>query len=281
MTDNAIPAHDWAGAMGDRWLAHLDRFESMIEPAGRALLSRASYVPGERVVDIGCGGGWTTRQIARAVGGSGLAVGLDIAPVLVAAAARRADEEGIGNIRFEQGDAARAMPPEAPFDRLFSRFGVMFFAEPPAAFANLHRMLRPDGRLDIAVWASAAENPWTGSIMGLVGQHVALPAPEPRAPGPFALGDLDYLRELLGGAGFRDVGIEAWTGELYIGGRGTDPEGAARFVLEGMQVGDLLRAGGEAVLSRAEAGLAALFRGHQDAVGVHMTGKAWLVSALA
>src|SRR3546814_21197231 len=108
----------------------------MIEPIGEALLARAAYAAGERVVDIGCGGGWTTRRIAAAVGNTGLALGLDLSPDLEAAASERARRTGLANIRFVQGAAALARPEDAPFDRLFSRSCTMFFPPLSRAFPN-------------------------------------------------------------------------------------------------------------------------------------------------
>lgn len=276
-----LAAHDWAGQAGTRWLAQLDRFESMIAPIGEALLAQTAYAAGEKVVDIGCGGGWTTRQIAAAVGNTGFALGLDISADLVATASDRATRAGIVNIRFEQGDAATAMPKEAPFDRLFSRFGSMFFPQPYPAFANLRRMLRDDGRLDIAVWAPVAENPWQRSIMAIINEHIDLPTPQPRAPGPFALGEQEYVIDLLQNAGFSDVKFDAWTGEQRIGGPGSDPESAARFVLDGMHVGDLVRPSGEDIRSAIQRSLVQLFERNRDADGVRMGAKAWLVNAVA
>ena len=274
-----LAAHDWAGAAGARWLAQLDRFESMIEPIGKALLAQAAYAAGERVVDVGCGGGWTTRQIAAAISDTGFALGLDISPVLVAAAGERAARAGLSNVRFEQGDAATAMPNEAPFDRLFSRFGSMFFSDPYPAFANLRRMLRDGGRLDIAVWAPVADNPWQRSVMSVIGEHIDLPAPQPRAPGPFALGEQDYVVDLLQSAGFTDVEFDAWTGDQRIGGPGSDPESAARFVLNGMHIGDLVRPKGEEIRAAIHEGLVELFERNRDGDGVRMGAKAWLISA--
>lgn len=275
------PAHDWAGQAGVRWLSQLDRFEAMIEPIGKALLARAGHTVGETVVDVGCGGGWTTREIAAAVGEPGFALGLDISPDLVRVASDRARRAGLANIRFEQGDAATVMPASAPFDRLFSRFGVMFFAQPYAAFANLRRMLREGGRLDIAVWASIRDNPWQRDVMAEIRRHVDLPTPEPRAPGPFALGEQDYLTDLLQEAGFRDIGFDAWTGEQRVGGLGSDPESAARFVLDGMHFGDLVRACGDEAQASVLTSLVELFERNRDAEGVRMGAKAWLVSARA
>jgi ubiquinone/menaquinone biosynthesis C-methylase UbiE len=151
-----LKGEDWGGEMGDRWLANLDRFESMIAPIGAALLDRAAYQPGERVLDVGSGGGATTRAIAAAVAPGGEAIGLDIAPGLVAEAQRRADAEATAKARFVCADAATASLAQAPFDRLFSRFGSMFFEDPIPAFANLHAMLKPGARIDLAVWGATA-----------------------------------------------------------------------------------------------------------------------------
>lgn len=276
-----LAAHDWADQAGKRWLAQLDRFESMIEPIGKVLLNQAAYSASETVVDVGCGGGWTTRQIASAVGNTGFALGLDISPDLVTVARERAQRAGLANIRFEQGDASAAMPAEAPFDRLFSRFGTMFFAEPYPAFANLRRMLRDGGRLDIAVWAPIDENPWQRSVMGIIKEHIDLPTPQPRAPGPFALGEQDYVVDLLQSAGFSEIGFNAWTGDQRVGGPGSDPLSAARFVLDGMHIGDLVRPSGAAVREAIEQHLVELFGRHRDKDGVRMEAKAWLVSARA
>lgn len=276
-----LAAHDWASEAGKRWLAQLDRFESMIEPIGNALLDRAAYAAGETVIDIGCGGGWTTRRIAGQVGNGGFALGLDISPDLVATASERAREAGLANIRFEQADAATAMPREAPFDRLFSRFGSMFFPQPYPAFTNLHRMLRPGGRIDIAVWAPIADNPWQRDVMMVIRKHIDLPPPQPRAPGPFALGERDYVTDLLQRAGFSEIGFEAWAGDQRVGGDGSDPESAARFVLEGMQIGDIVQASDPGVRAAVRRDLVELFARNRDEDGVRMGSKAWLVSARA
>lgn len=276
-----LAADDWAGDAGARWLSQLDRFESMIVPVGDALLAQAAFAPGERVVDVGCGGGWTTRRIAKAVGPGGLALGVDISRDLVSEATARAAAEGLENIRFLARDAATTMPSEAPFDHLFSRFGCMFFPEPYAAFANLRRMLRDGARLDIAVWAPAFENDWTRRIMAVVGEHFDLSAPTPRAPGPFALGEIDYLNDLLERAGFEGMTVEAWEGDQAIGGVGADPEGAAHFVLGAMHIGDLVRDRSPEVRAAVEAGLVHLFEQHRGPDGVRMGAKAWLMTAAA
>jgi SAM-dependent methyltransferase len=270
---------DWSGEMGDRWLKYLDRFEGMIAPVGRALMTHAGFRAGERVVDIGCGAGETSLDIARQVGAGGAVLGIDISPLLVAAAERRARAAGLGNVQFKSADSA-AVPRDAPpFDRLFSRFGVMFFPDAPAAFAHLHEFVRAGGRADFGVWAPARENAWVAQMMGVVGDIVALPKPVPRAPGPFALDDPDYVRELLERAGFSSVRIETWRGDQPVGGPGATPEDAVSFVLDAMSFGKLLDEAGPDASKQVRARLAALFARHHGPAGVSMSGTAYFVTA--
>ena len=278
---DGLNAEDWAGEMGVRWLANLDRFESMIAPVGDALLARAGLRAGERVVDIGCGGGATSREIARRVQPGGTVVGVDISAALVAEAARRAASAGLSNATFVVADAAAALPPGAPFDRLVSRFGSMFFPNPAAAFQNLGRMLRAGARADFAVWAPARENAWVAGLMGVVGAHMEMPAPVPRAPGPFAFDDPEYFRAVLEGAGFRDLQFQRWAGQQLIGGAGADPADAARFVLNAMSFGALVQEQPPALRAAVEAELTALFAAHRTPAGIAMGANAWLVSASA
>ena len=277
----ALKGEDWAGEMGARWLASLDRFEGMIAPIGKALLARAAYQPGERVLDLGCGGGATTLAIAQAVGPDGAALGLDIAPMLIERAQARAAGAG-SSARFVCADAATVQLAEPPFDRLFSRFGSMFFEAPVPAFANLRGMLAPGARIDLAVWAHPRDNAWMMEMMGVVRAHVEVPPAVPRAPGPFAFEDLGYLEEVLTGAGF--IGMEAvpYQGDQPVGGPGATPEDATDFVLASMAAGRILAEQGEGVLAAARADLAAMFtRHHREGEGVMLGCKAWLVTARA
>ncbi len=277
----ALKGEDWAGEMGARWLASLDRFESMIAPIGAALLERSGYVPGERVLDLGCGGGATTLAIAKAVGPDGAALGLDVAPMLIARAKERAAAAG-STARFVCADAATASLAEAPFDRLFSRFGSMFFEAPVPAFTNLRAMLKPGARIDLAVWANPRDNLWMMEMMGVVRSHVEIPPAVPRAPGPFAFEDLGYLGEVLEGAGFAGMDVVAYEGLQAVGGPGSTPEEATDFVLAAMAVGKVLAEQGDAVREAARADLNAMFaRNYREGEGVMLRAKAWLVSAHA
>ena len=279
---DTIKGEDWAGEMGAKWLANLDRFEGMISPIGSVLLARANYQPGERVLDIGSGGGATTLEIAGAVAPDGEALGVDISPDLVAASSRRALDAGIGNARFLCANASTVTLDVARFDRLFSRFGSMFFDQPIPAFANLRTLLKSGARIDLAVWGPPRENLWMMEMMGVVRNHVEIPPAIPRAPGPFAFEDLEYLNEVLAGGGFSDVDVVAYEGVQPVGGPGATPEEAVNFILSSMTVGRALDDQGANVRQRATDELIALFtRHHVPEEGVMMGCKAWLVTASA
>ena len=154
-----------------------------------------------------------------------------------------------------------------------------FFPEPAAAFRNLAGLIHPGGRADFAVWAPAKDNPWVGSMMGILRDYLDLPKPEPHAPGPFALDDPNYFGSLLRETGFTSLEFALWQGSQPIGGAGSTPESACDFVLNSMNVGDLLAEQPATVRSAVEARLLALFRGQHTPRGVEMQALAWLVSA--
>jgi len=269
----------WADELGKKWLASLDAYESMIASVGAALMDRAAYGPGERVVDIGCGGGGTTLEIGARIGPQGAAVGLDISAALVEAATKRARAAGRTNVQFVEGDAASASLPGAPFDRVFSRFGIMFFAAPAAAFAHIGTMLRSGGRADFAVWGPPPENHWIAATTEIVARHIELPPRVPRAPGPFALCEPDYVRELLADAGFSRIAMDAWSGKVLAGGAKATPDIAAAFLLQSMSFVGALAEIDAKIRAAIAAELTERLAGYATPGGVAMDGKAWLVTA--
>ena len=202
-----------------------------------------------------------------------------VAQDTVARFKRRAHAAGAGNLSFRCVDAATASLEQRPFDRLFSRFGVMFFRDALGAFANLHRFVRPGGRADFSVWAPARENRWIAQTLAVIGEFVELPSPVPRSPGPFALDDPAYVRELLEGAGFSSVEFESWRGDQPLGGPGATPEGAVGFVLDSMSMGRMLDEAGAEARSKVRRKLLELYARHRTPNGILMSGAAYFVSA--
>lgn len=271
---------DWAGEQGNRWLANVDRLETMLAPIGEALLSQASFMPGERVIDIGCGGGSSTRSIAASVSPDGGVLGVDIAANLLDHA--EGQSCGSDNVRYQCADAAAMTLTGEPFDRLHSRFGSMFFDDPHSAFANLHSLLKPRARIDLAVWAHPRENPWMMEMIQVARKHIDVPPAEPRAPGPFAFEDLDYLGEILSAGGFSKMNAAPYHGQQAIVGADSTPEDATRFVLSSFGVGQIINQQADDIRAATTADMQAMFKRHfTPDKGVILGCKAWLVSAIA
>jgi SAM-dependent methyltransferase len=178
----------WDGDEGAFWAAHAERFDRSIAGFHSRFMEVAAITPADRVLDVGCGTGQTTRDAARAATG-GTAVGVDLSADMLRVARRLAAAEGITNAEFEQADAQIHPFPTAGFDRIISRTATMFFGDRSAGFANLARSMRPGGRLTLLVWQGLARNEWLREIAGALTLGRGLPAPPPDAPSPFALAD--------------------------------------------------------------------------------------------
>jgi len=272
---------DWQGAKGEGWAANAGHYETMLADIGAALLDHAGFAPGERVVEIGCGSGRFARRIAAAVAPSGTVLGLDISPALARLARQEAAEAGTGNLEILVADAQTVVPPGAPFDRLISRFGVMFFADPAAAMANLHAMLAPGGQLDFAVWAGIEGNPWSGTPMEVARTHLSLPPRDPHAPGPFAFSDETYLRTLLAGAGFQAVRFTPWQGKVRFGGPGVSAAEAAGLAIVGGTLAGPMQAASEETRVALLAELAARMQPYLTDAGALVPASVYLVTAAA
>lgn len=207
-TPNAAQIAYWNEGAGPTWAALQVQLDRQLGPLGRATEAALNPQTGERLLDVGCGCGETSLELARAVGPSGAVTGLDISRPMLEIARGRAAEAGLSTAEFLEADA-QTYPLEAgAYDGLFSRFGVMFFADPTAAFSNLRRALKPGGRLAFLCWRSPDQNPIMTLPMASVA-HLFPPAPppEPGAPGPFAFADPKRVEAILSGAGFRDIAI--------------------------------------------------------------------------
>lgn len=281
MSDVHAPStHDWNGDSGERWAANLARLDVMLEDFGHAAILAADAQPGEQVLDIGCGSGTSTFVLADKVGASGFVLGVDISGQLVELARAAAPDRG--PVEFRCADAATSSLPADRFDLLFSRFGVMFFDDPTAAFAHMRGALKPGGRLAFVCWRGAQDNDWVRLPMAAIRDIVQLVPADPHAPGPFAFGNRSRLAEILAAAGFTDIAIAPFDTSLSYG-RGETREAAIDDALDmAFQVGPLSRAiAGQSgdVRDRAAAAVRAAFAERPGETSVLIDGAAWIVTA--
>ena len=264
----------WNEEGGRRWVENIQRVERMIEPLSARLLRHAAPRTGERVLDVGCGGGVTSAAYAGAVGASGTVLGLDVSAVILAVARER--YAAVTTLSFALGDAA-TMPLEAgSFDLVSSRFGVMFFADPVAAFANLRVALKPGGRLAFICWRALDENPWMADCVRAA--FSVLPRPEPlppTAPGPFAFADPARLRDILEQSGYTDISIEPLDQLLDLG---SIDDAVAQMTRMG-PAASAFAAASVADQAAVVTAIRAALRPHQSGGSVRMVSGTWLVGA--
>jgi SAM-dependent methyltransferase len=210
--NNTDQIASWSGPQGQRWVEYQDAMDRALRPLGDAAMAVAKALRGERVLDVGCGCGDTTLALADRVGETGHVTGVDVSPPMLAHARQRAGARQ--NVTFEEADASTATGPHV--DLIYSRFGVMFFADPRAAFVHLASRLADDGRIAFACWRSPPENEWVKLLGEAISPHVAAePPPDPDAPGPFAFASRAKVEGILADAGLRDIRIEPLDAGLH------------------------------------------------------------------
>jgi SAM-dependent methyltransferase len=276
-TDNSEQIAEWNGVLGQRWVAMQKDIDRIVVPFGDGALKAAAPQSGERVIDIGCGCGDTSLEIARIVGATGEVLGIDVSQPMLEVARSRSALAHCANLAFRNGDASEVELP-SNIDLLFSRFGIMFFSQPTAAFSHLRKSLRAGGRCVFVCWRTPRDNAWAMTPLSAARKAMDItPAPaDPNAPGPFAFADEERLRTLLSGAGFSDIHIQRFDAALSLG---ETPRLAAENAVQIGPVSRLVREVGvehlPIILDAVERTLAPLAApgGH-----VSLNGSTWIVS---
>lgn len=273
---NVEMAAAWDGAEGDHWAENADRYEATASRYWQSLLRAVPIGRDEAILDIGCGTGRSTRDVAR-VASSGSVLGVDLSARMLERARATASADGLGNVRFEQGDAQVHPFPDAAFDLAISAFGAMFFADPVAAFANIARSLRLRGRLALLAWRELQRNEWVAAIRDALSLGRALPTPPVGAPGPFGLADRQHTERILTDAGFVDVGFDEVNEPIRFG---DDADDAFSFVATFGITRGLTQDLDDASRAAALDALHATLVEHESDDGVLFGGSAWLITAL-
>ncbi len=272
---NAAQVDYWNQAAGLTWARFQEQLDQQIAPLGLAALDALAASSGEQVIDIGCGAGQTTLALASRVGARGAVIGLDISTPLLEVARRRPRASDSSLIEFRQSDVQYDPLESSRYDAAFSLFGVMFFADPVAAFRNVLSALKPTGRLSFVCWRPLAENPWMHVPLEAARSLLPPASPsDPTAPGPFAFADPGRVRSILTAAGFSRVAIDSF--DTSIGG--ADLAQTVDLALRIGPLGATLREQPDLLPSVVGAVSEALGR-YQTPTGVYLPAAVWVVSA--
>ena len=267
----------WNGTDGEMWARHYDRMDRVLQPIDGPLLTFAAPVAGSAVIDVGCGCGGPTMKLARMVGPSGRVIGLDVSAPMLGRARERARE--YDNVTFLLGDAAELPLENLDADLMVSRFGIMFFGDPMAAFSNLRKALLPGGRLRFSCWRPIQENPWLQIPLDAVYEHVPrMPKPAPDEPGPFSFAEPERVTRILTKSGFTQPSFTALDVRMNLAAGGTledasvsaSENGPARRALTGQP---------DEVRARAIESIRRALTPYASSTGVELAGAVWLVAA--
>jgi len=274
---NASQIESWDGPGGQHWVAEAERYDRMTRSFGERIIEAAAPGPGEQVLDVGCGNGAVALAVSALVAPGGSVMGLDVSGPMLAYARRRAEQARIASVSFRQGDAQVYPLPWAGFDAVVSRFGVMFFDDPVAAFANIGRALRPGGRIAFACWRDLIVNDWLMVPAGAALQYVPMPdLGQPGAPGPFSLADPERVHQVLRDAAFAQIALEEITRPMPMGSSADD----VLAFMRGTEMAHVLMTGVDSgTAERAWAAVKAALQAHAEPAGITLAGTAWLVTA--
>jgi SAM-dependent methyltransferase len=265
----------WNGPAVTRWITKQAQMDTALAPVADAAIKLAAVRAGEKVLDIGCGSGATAIALAGLVGDGGHVKGIDVSQPMVDLARRRAS--GMKNLDWLLADAAAPGVSLPASDLLFSRFGVMFFGDPVAAFTNLRRSLKPGGRLVFASWRPLAENPWMlAPLQAVLPLVPPMPRPNPNDPGPFAFGDPERVTQILTAAGFARPRHTPFDFAMLLG---TSLDEAAEQATSMGAASRALKEQPDAVVTAARSAVRRALEPHLRAGKVALPGAVWLVES--
>jgi len=270
---NAGQVGAWDGSEGAFWTAQARRFDETLANCHGPFLTAAAIRERDRILDVGCGTGQATRDVAR-VATNGSALGVDLSSQMIALAGEIAATAGLDNVEFRHADAQIHPFERAEFDIVISRMGSMFFGDPIVAFTNLHHALRPEGRLTLLTWQDVTDNEWLTEFRAALAVGRDLPTPPPDAPSPFALSDPDRVTAILDAAGFTDITFQSLHEPMSFG---PDPDDAFDFVSD---LTAWMRAGlDETDQGAALAALRTTIAEHTGDHGVTYQSATWVIQA--
>ena len=231
MNSNEEQKDYWTNSAGKLWVKDKVEKDNMLEPLGNYALSKFNIIEGMNVLDIGCGTGITTTQIAKKINNIGYVSGLDFSETMINEAIKYSEKLGIKNINFAVKDIQNEELKILEYDAAFSRFGVMFFSNPIMAFKNIYSALKKNGILTFICWQSQKENLWYNSGLEIVKKYIDVPLPKENSPGPFAYADKSYIHNILTNSGYKDIEFYSYEKDIELF-KGLTLESAIREYIE-------------------------------------------------
>ena len=268
----------WSGAGGDVWVNKQREMDIMLNPLGQKAIDKLELGSQKTVLDIGCGCGATTFEIAKS-NPEGQVIGIDISIPMLNQASLCSAEMSISNTDFRVKDVQTDKLESEYFDVAFSRFGVMFFEDPFEAFENIYQALKHDGQLSFVCWQNASLNPWQSLSIQVIKEYLDLPAPPPKSPGPFAFEDKEYIEEILSESNFKEIKIDDNQEEIVMFSGKSIQEACEDYLTINPVVTEMLKSSGEDLRETILTALMEKFSSYHKDDGLHFPSATWIVTA--
>ena len=267
----------WSGSGGDVWVNKQSEMDIMLNPLGTKAISKLDLSKATKIIDIGCGCGATTLEIAKQLG-EGEIIGVDISKPMLARAAKNASDQSLSNANFQVLDVqVDDMPSD--FDIAFSRFGVMFFEDPYQAFSNIYKSLKENGQLSFVCWQNPPLNPWQSLSLQVIKEYLDLPSPPPKSPGPFAFEDKNYISDILNQSNFKDIEIEDNQEDIVMSSGKSIEEACEDYLTINPVVTEMLKNSKEELKDEILQALILKFSEFHNGDGLLFPSATWIVTA--
>lgn len=268
----------WSGAGGDVWVDKQREMDIMLNPLGRKAIEQLVLEEHTKILDIGCGCGATTIEIAKMIP-KGHVTGLDISIPMLDRAEKFASEMSLSNIDFQVKDVQTEEINSNHYDIAFSRFGVMFFEDPYEAFKNINQAIKENGQLVFVCWQHPSLNPWQSLSLQVIKEYLDLPSPPPKSPGPFAFEDKDYIEDILKSSDFIDISIADNQESIVMFSGKSIREACEDYLTINPVVTEMLKNSGNELKEEILEALIAKFSSFHNNDGLLFPSATWIVSA--
>ena len=268
----------WSGAGGDVWVDKQREMDIMLNPLGQKAIKQLILEEHTKILDIGCGCGATTIEIAKMIP-KGHVTGLDISIPMLDRAEKFASEMSLSNIDFQVKDVQTEEINSNHYDIAFSRFGVMFFEDPYEAFKNINQSIKENGQLVFVCWQHPSLNPWQSLSLQVIKEYLDLPSPPPKSPGPFAFEDKDYIEDILKSTDFKDISIADNQEDIVMFSGKSIREACEDYLTINPVVTEMLQNSGNELKEEILEALIAKFSSFHNNDGLLFPSATWIVSA--